>query len=1009
MDLLTGPTTNGEDLHMKTIKKIKNNLGKVAGSALLVGATVAAGGAAVAQDSGSSGDLGDYPAPFVNEDGEVDTSVVVGETAEDGNPVSTLDVVSGIEIAGSLGNAAFVESEESVDVSGAVASWSAENGVTLNRQNTNLFLDDAANSGITSFDEGEIDSYEPVEVTTDSGEDVELEFSSEMGSQTQEFSAVGDLDDPVLHVTVPYGNSVEAGSSGNYLFQSTVDFDSTMSFGDTETNEVLEDGDTVTLFGNEYTYSGDSTDTELTLYGNSESFDVETGSEETVDVDGEEQTFEVVNVPETGDSTIRVNGQLESVSETDEVQVNGQDVRIRNIYSTGPDGQGIIQFAIGSEEVIIDASSGDVEVDGDEVDGVDVQVDNGDSDFVDVDSLHFAFGAADSDSNYVSAGESYEDPLFGQEFHYGGLSPNAAEDSAETITVEAQEDETGDVTFTADGEETTVTISEEGSFGDQDGTISQYEGQLIGEEDRVVLNANEEAGFYEVTDISATDLNDGSAGDEGDLSVTVENVVTGESATVEDEDVTFDNNDDHTLDGESVEGMDFDVTFDTNNADPRVSFERSVDEGTTQIFPNVYTETDGALAFVDGTSTVQLDDALGDVTDSSFARDLDSTVDPDASGTTADNVAVEVLDAEGSDVSTGTIYLYDSSGSVIDSFSNTGGVATTTGATSDVAAAGLQGYEGQVDIHVDADETASAGSVDGGSTGVVDAHEDRVAEMPSGIASSDADVTWSFTSSGDDYVDVTADVPGFVQYTPVVNTEDELEIQEASSQHSALFAQPEDENDDENAYLFGVDSSDSGNGDVTEVYTGTEYRADLDSEDNVNVGYDIYGGYAELDTDDDESEVFTLNMPAAQSTVGMALTGPEGSLSAEGGGSGSVTSMMPTYEYADGVLDSDSNVGQVQNSDNLILVGGPSVNSLVAELADEGETWTADEYTEGEGLIQHVPNAFSEGQDAVIVAGYAGEDTRAAGEFLADYRNNEGALEGNQQVTISTESGQVVN
>ena len=124
--------------------------------------------------------------------------------------------------------------------------------------------------------------------------------------------------------------------------------------------------------------------------------------------------------------------------------------------------------------------------------------------------------------------------------------------------------------------------------------------------------------------------------------------------------------------------------------------------------------------------------------------------------------------------------------------------------------------------------------------------------------------------------------------------------------------------------------------------------------------------------------------------------------------SGKLTS-TPTYEFADGVLDSDGNIGQVQNSDNLVLVGGPSVNALVAELADEGETWTADEYTEGEGLIQHVPDAFAEGQDAVIVAGYSGEDTRAAGEFLADYRNNEGALEGETQVTISTESGQVVN
>jgi len=109
-----------------------------------------------------------------------------------------------------------------------------------------------------------------------------------------------------------------------------------------------------------------------------------------------------------------------------------------------------------------------------------------------------------------------------------------------------------------------------------------------------------------------------------------------------------------------------------------------------------------------------------------------------------------------------------------------------------------------------------------------------------------------------------------------------------------------------------------------------------------------------------------------------------------------------------GVLDSDSDTQHRAGSDHLILVGGPSVNSLVADLADDGETWTADEYTEGEGLIQMIPN-YDGDRDAVIVAGYSGEDTRAAGEFLANYRDHGADLEGETQVTISTETGQVVN
>jgi hypothetical protein len=85
---------------MKTIKKIKESSKAVAGSALLVGATLA-GGAAFATASshnmgGSSGDatLGDYPGHFIGEDGTVSSTVVMGEDA------ASVDVVAGAAIAG---------------------------------------------------------------------------------------------------------------------------------------------------------------------------------------------------------------------------------------------------------------------------------------------------------------------------------------------------------------------------------------------------------------------------------------------------------------------------------------------------------------------------------------------------------------------------------------------------------------------------------------------------------------------------------------------------------------------------------------------------------------------------------------------------------------------------------------------------------------------------------------------------------------------------------------------
>ncbi|MFB6100826.1 MAG: S-layer protein, partial [Candidatus Nanohalobium sp.] len=109
-----------------------------------------------------------------------------------------------------------------------------------------------------------------------------------------------------------------------------------------------------------------------------------------------------------------------------------------------------------------------------------------------------------------------------------------------------------------------------------------------------------------------------------------------------------------------------------------------------------------------------------------------------------------------------------------------------------------------------------------------------------------------------------------------------------------------------------------------------------------------------------------------------------------------------------GVLADDGNIGQVKNNDNVILVGGPAANSLTQELVNDNQTMPASQYTQGQGIIQLV-DGFSEGNKALVVAGATGEDTRAAAKFLANYRNNQQALEGQDKVTISTSSGSVVS
>ena len=82
------------------------------------------------------------------------------------------------------------------------------------------------------------------------------------------------------------------------------------------------------------------------------------------------------------------------------------------------------------------------------------------------------------------------------------------------------------------------------------------------------------------------------------------------------------------------------------------------------------------------------------------------------------------------------------------------------------------------------------------------------------------------------------------------------------------------------------------------------------------------------------------------------------------------------------LLDSEV-TEEVMNRYNLILIGGPKVNKLVAELRGRGKSTVAyEELGYGNGAIEWIKDAFVEGKDVLIVAGYDRTGTRAAAREL---------------------------
>ena len=89
-------------------------------------------------------------------------------------------------------------------------------------------------------------------------------------------------------------------------------------------------------------------------------------------------------------------------------------------------------------------------------------------------------------------------------------------------------------------------------------------------------------------------------------------------------------------------------------------------------------------------------------------------------------------------------------------------------------------------------------------------------------------------------------------------------------------------------------------------------------------------------------------------------------------------------------------------SKNLILVGGPAVNSLTAQALGLSypTTGAASTIPENAATLRMVSNAFGGSNSALVVAGWGADDTRNAASVLQDYSSHASALAGNSEVEV---------
>ena len=136
---------------------------------------------------------------------------------------------------------------------------------------------------------------------------------------------------------------------------------------------------------------------------------------------------------------------------------------------------------------------------------------------------------------------------------------------------------------------------------------------------------------------------------------------------------------------------------------------------------------------------------------------------------------------------------------------------------------------------------------------------------------------------------------------------------------------------------------------------------------------DLYGVYVTRTTSGQDT--LTLYYPDDQVHAILGVGDVDGTASV-GGSTG--TTVNAAVVITSPVAKLDNEIDTTALTSDLILVGGPCANSLVATLAavNGSDIPACDSWTLTTGLIKEVTDAFDSGQKALVVAGTTADDTR---------------------------------
>ena len=346
----------------KTFKKILTILG----GALMIGSTI---GMAAAVN---------YPAPF----GVGNTAIVYG---------SQLDAASATEISNNLGLLAG-SGQVTVD----------DTAISLSSGSTKVWLNTSMNTAKTVLTKSDLPAV--LDDFTFSG-NVESKMTSTLSIGTNKVTFAKQPTsnvDPVIGITM-------GSSKTDPLYNLSVSMPA-VAF-----NNSLSEGESITLFGNQFVVSTATDATSLVLFSSAEEVELSVGgtnpSTKTVTIGGVSYEIGLVTGSSTTSATISVNGVSKQVNAGSSKKISGVDIALKSVTESTALSKIDATILVGSEKITLtDGTSVLKGSDDDPVDGTYVRLTGGVNALT---AINIAVFAPTTSEDAILAGETFTDPVFG--------------------------------------------------------------------------------------------------------------------------------------------------------------------------------------------------------------------------------------------------------------------------------------------------------------------------------------------------------------------------------------------------------------------------------------------------------------------------------------------------------------------------------------------------------------------------------------------------------------------